>query len=51
MTKSNKQIAKLAIAQKTPWERFCVAARLYGGEDAADEAVAVLFRQIKGLRL
>lgn len=38
-TESNARIAKLAIAQETWLDKFCMAFRLYGREDVADHAV------------
>lgn len=50
-TESNDKIAKLAMAQATWREKFCVAARLYGREDAADHDVATELRMTRDLNL
>ncbi|KAL7919188.1 hypothetical protein ACQKWADRAFT_210289 [Trichoderma austrokoningii] len=47
VTESNVEIVRLALAQGTWLEKFCVAARLFGREDAADHDVAL---QIKRMR-
>lgn len=47
-TESNDKIAKLAMAQATWRESFCVAARLYGREDAADDEVADQLGEMRG---
>jgi hypothetical protein len=48
-TKSNARIARLAITQDTWLEKFCIASRLYGREDAADHSIAVGLRMLRGL--
>ncbi|KAM0472343.1 hypothetical protein ACHAPX_008771 [Trichoderma viride] len=50
-TESNDEIAKLAMAQATWREKFCVAARLYGREDAADHDVAIELQTMRDLNL
>ncbi|KAL6896379.1 SET domain-containing protein [Trichoderma evansii] len=45
-TESNVAIAKLAMAQGTWFEKFCVAARLHGRRDAADHEVAITLRDL-----
>lgn len=50
-TESNDKIAKLAMAQATWRESFCVAARLYGREDAADHDVADYLGTMRDLDL
>lgn len=47
-TESNVQVAKLAMAQHDWLGRLCVAFQLYGRADAADQAVATLFRALSG---
>ncbi|KAK0612232.1 hypothetical protein B0T14DRAFT_441647, partial [Immersiella caudata] len=47
-TESNVQVAKLAMAQQDWLGRLCVAFQLYGRADAADEAMATLFRALSG---
>lgn len=46
-TESNAKIVKLAMAQGTWLEKFCVAARLYGREDAADHAIAHALKMVR----
>lgn len=48
-TESNARIARLAIAQETWLEKFCVAFRLYGRGDVADHASAVVLQMLRGL--
>jgi len=48
-TESNARIARLAMAQETWLEKFCVAFRLYGRGDVADHAIAVQLRMLHGL--
>ncbi|EHK43119.1 uncharacterized protein TrAtP1_001696 [Trichoderma atroviride] len=50
-TESNDMIVKLAMAQTTWREKFNVAARLYGREDAADDDVANELRTMRDLNL
>jgi hypothetical protein len=48
-TGSNAKIAKIAMAQGTWREKFCVAAGLYGRKDAADVDIATMMRAVRGL--
>ncbi|PNP48780.1 hypothetical protein TGAMA5MH_00234 [Trichoderma gamsii] len=50
-TERNDRIAKHAMAQATWREKFCVAARLYGREDAADHDVAMELQTMRDLAL
>lgn len=46
-TESNASIARLAMTQKTPLEKFCMALRLYGRADVADHAFAERLRMLR----
>jgi SET domain len=48
-TESNAKISRLAMAQETWLEKLCMAFRLYGRGDVADDAIAVRLRMLHGL--
>ncbi|KAH6683899.1 hypothetical protein B0J14DRAFT_1249 [Halenospora varia] len=48
-TEGNARIARLALTQETWLEKFCMAFRLYGREDAADHDIAERLRKRYGL--
>ncbi|PGH17867.1 hypothetical protein AJ80_04691 [Polytolypa hystricis UAMH7299] len=43
-TENNARIARVAMAQETWLEKFCMASRLYGQRDAVDHDIAVAIR-------
>ncbi|KAF2500678.1 SET domain-containing protein [Lophium mytilinum] len=47
-TESNVKIARLAMAQDTWLGKFCVAFRLHGRRDVADDAIAEQLRMLHG---
>ncbi len=48
-TESNARISRLAMAQETWLEKFCVACELYGRKDVADHEHAMILRTLHGL--